>query len=188
MIITLPTVSSIKCQVGDFTLLANPQKGKKANILLQTKTDLPIDSFSNRELILGPGEYEISGTRIKGIELSEENSKGAFKTAYSTEIDSIRASFIVDISKIPTKSEIDALGNMDILFLGITGKEISQKELTTFIKQNDPKFIIPTDDKTAEALKEALGQKPDAEEKFVIKKNDLAKESATQKIIWLKTK
>lgn len=188
MVITLQTHAGPKCQVGDFSLLVNPPSNKKGSLILKTKNEIPIDSFTGTEVIGGPGEYEIDGVRIRGIELTKESAVKEISTAFTVELDGIAIAFIIDISDELTKDELDALRSVDILFLGIDTKKITEKHIKSLIKKVDAKIIIPTDDKTAEYLADALGQKVSSEEKLVIKKSDLSKGDMVSKLVWLKTK
>jgi len=72
MVITVTDSAGIKCQAGEFSLLIDSPPKRKGNLILKTTTKLPIDTFESDNLVLGAGEYEIEGVRVRGIELPEE--------------------------------------------------------------------------------------------------------------------
>ena len=71
MIVSL-SPPGIKCQVGDFVVLIDPPVGRKAGLILYTTFQLPLKFPLSPETIAGAGEYEISGVRVKGINLDKE--------------------------------------------------------------------------------------------------------------------
>jgi len=188
MVITVSDTTGIKCQVGEFSLLVDSPPQRKGNLILKTHTKLPVDSFSSPEVIFGPGEYEIEGVTIRGIALPENSGPGEIRSAYAVNLDGMNLAFMSDISSEPSENALDALGEVDILFLSVDTKKFKPKQTITLIKQIDPSIIVPADDKTAKFLIEEMGQKVKAEEKLTIKKKDIIKEDVANKLIWLKTK
>lgn len=174
-----------RCQVGDFVMLVNPASERKANLILRTKIELPISFPLSPEVVAGAGEYEISGVRVKGVNLDKDSQ--ALNTFYAAELEGIRLAFLGELGDQPAGEPLGKLGTVDILFFSAGSSKLNTKQITTLIKQVDPKIIIPTDDKTAKLLAEGLGQKVKVEEKLVIKKKDLDKEEIANKLIWLRS-
>lgn len=190
MIISLLSPSGVKCQVGDFTLAVDPAptKAKAGNLILRTETKVPVESFPGAEIIQGPGEYEISGAKIRGLVLAEETTATHFKTLYEVLLDGIRIAFMNNLSYLPRSEVLDRLGEIDILCLSVNPAKIKGKEIITLIKQIDPKIIIPIEEKMVKVLAEELGQKVKAEERLVVKRKDLLKEEVSNKLVWLTQK
>jgi hypothetical protein len=186
MVITALPDSGIKCQVGEFNLLVDAPQGKRGDLVLETKKSLPIDSFSSPDLIYGPGEYEISGVKIKGISINKEIPSGHWTAAYNVEFEGISLGFLGEISSELSDESLDKFGEVDILFFSADTKKLKPKELISVIKQINPQIIIPTTDKTAKYISEEMGQKIKAEEKIVIKKKDLAEETTGYRLVWLR--
>jgi len=168
-------------------LIDSPPK-RKGNLILKTTTKLPIDTFESDNLVLGAGEYEIEGVRVRGIELPEESKKDLVKTIYSAELDGMHMAFLLDLNTEPPGDALDQLGEVDLLFFSADTSKLKAKQLISLIKQIDPSVILPVGDKTAKTLMEEMGQKVKAEEKLTIKRKDLMKEGMTNKLIWLKSK
>jgi len=188
MVITASESAGIKCQVGDFSLLIDSPSGKKGSLILKTCTEASVDSFSSPEVIYGPGEYEVSGVRVRGVQLPEDSDKGVIRSMYTARLEGMNLAFFLDISINPTEDSLDRLGEIDVLFISVETNKLKPKQITALIKQIDPSIVIPVTDKTAKVLSEEMGQKVKAQEKLVIKRKDLVKEDIANKLVWLKTK
>lgn len=188
MVITASPTSGIKCQVGDFSLLVDSPSQKKGNLILKTLTEMSVDSFSSENIVYGPGEYEISGVRVRGVTLPGESNSKSIKSIYTAQLDDIHLAFFLNISTPPPEDTLDKLGEVDILFISTDTGKLKPKQTISLIKQIDPSIVIPVTDKTAKILNEEMGQKAKAQEKLVIKKSNLIKEDIANKLVWLKTK
>lgn len=186
MIVSL-SPPGVKCQVGDFVMLVDPAIGKKANLILRTRTELPIKFPLSQEDVAGAGEYEISGVRVNGINLDEETNNQLLRTVYSVELEGVRLAFLGELGGESIVQALGKLGTVDILFLSVEPGKLKGKQIATLVKQLDPKIIIPIGEKTVKLLTEELGQKVEAYEKLVIKKKDLDKEQIVGKLVWLKS-
>ena len=188
MVITVADGAGIKCQAGEFSLLVDPPSQRMGNIILKTRTELPIDSFSSENIIWGSGEYEVSGVRVHGIALPSESTAKTVRSIYAIEFDGMRIAFLINVSSELSEDMIDGLGEVDILFFSADAKKIKPKQMVSLIKQIDPSIIIPAEDSAAKILMEEMGQRVKAEEKLTVKKGDLIKEDMANKLVWLTTK
>ena len=176
MIITVSPTKGIKCQVSDFSLVVDPEKGSKADIVLRTRTETPIPDFYSAGTpseIIGAGEYEIAGTKVLGIQLSQESTAKEVRTIYVVSMDEIRLCFLGDLRNDLSEDTLDALGEVDILFVPSPSKDYDGKKIAALVKQIEPHVIIPSMDKDIDQLAKDLGQKPEKMEKFVTKKKEL---------------
>lgn len=185
MIITVSGSKGIKCQVSDFSLVVDPDKGSKADIVLRTKTEAPIVEFNSviNSEIAGAGEYEISGVRVTGIQLSKESSNKEIRTAYKVKMDEINLCFLGDLKADLSEDVLDGFGEVDILFIPSPSKDYDGKKIVSLIKQIEPKVIIPSYGEDGDKLAKELGQKPEKMEKLVIKKKELAEMNSKMIII-----
>lgn len=172
MIITVSGTKGIKCQVSDFSLVVDPEKGSKADVVLKTRTEAPIAENEGSEII-GAGEYEVGGTKIIGIQIDKESTAKEIRTIYTVSMDEIRLCFLGDLKTDLTEEALDKLGEVDILFVPSASEDYDGKKLAALIKQIEPRVIIPSSDKDADKLAKDLGQKPEKMEKLVIKKKEL---------------
>ena len=173
MIITVSANKGIKCQVSDFSLVVDPEKGSKADVVLRTITEAPVPEGEYSEIV-GAGEYEISGTKVNGVQLGKESSAKQIRTAYVANMDEIRLCFLGShLSSDLTEEVLDAVGEADIVFAPEPTKDYDAKKIASLIKQIEPHLIIPITEKATAELAKELGQKPEKMEKLVIKKKEL---------------
>ncbi|MEX2054132.1 MAG: MBL fold metallo-hydrolase [Candidatus Colwellbacteria bacterium] len=188
MVINLLGSSGVKCQVADFSLVVEPSAKKRANIMISTTTDFSLDPLDSEDaLISGPGEYEVQGVRIRGVDLPREAGAGKGKAAYGARLDDIRLGFLPALSSKVDDVELDKLGEIDILFVDVEGSTLGEKEMASLIKKIEPSIVIAFSDKGAKKLLEEFGQKAKVEDKLTLKAKDLNKEESGIQVVWLKT-
>ena len=124
----------------------------KDNIVLVTHqhydhnnlADLPEDSF----LIQGPGEYEVKGVFIKGIQSFHDKSQGeerGLNAVYVIKIEDMSVVHLGDFGQDKLSEEqVEKIGSADILMTPIGGVyTINYKEAIEAIRQIEPKIVIP---------------------------------------------
>jgi L-ascorbate metabolism protein UlaG (beta-lactamase superfamily) len=99
-------------------------------------------------VINGPGEYEKSGVRVQGIVSYHDNKEGTergLNTIYVIDMEEMRLCHLGDLGQAKlTEQQIEAIGDIDILFIPIGGRyTINASEAEDIIKEIDPKIIIP---------------------------------------------
>lgn len=103
--------------------------------------------ISVKRIIDGPGEYEINGVSIIGIQTFHDDKKGAERgknTVYVIEIDGIRLLHLGDLGHRLTDDQVKEIGNIDILFLPVGGLyTIDSKLAIEVYKQIGAAIIIP---------------------------------------------
>ena len=172
----------------------------EADILLFScgdKKSAPAGSF----LINGPGEYDIKGVFIQGIEAltkipAKKEGISEKITLYTIEAEEIKICHLGVFGQPElTSQQLSAIGDVDILIVPIGGREtIEAKEAIKIMSQIEPKIIIPMYYKIPGLKVELSGLdkflKPlgiktmEPLPKLLIKKKDLSEEEA--KIIVLK--
>jgi len=150
-------------------------------------------------LIEGPGEYEIKGVFIQGIEADHDKSQGkemGKTTIYTIEGEEIRLCHLGDLGqKELNADQLEQIGNIDILMIPVGGiYTISSQEASKIISQIEPRLIIPMHynlpkmksklDGLDKFLK-VMGQKGiEPQSKLTVKKKDL--EGETTEVVVLK--
>jgi len=159
-----------KIATPDFAVVVDPESSEsgrrlKGDLIIKTKSNLE-DAFKNREanLIVGPGEYEFSGVKVRGSGIG--GSKAGLLTAYKITFDDLKFGFIPAGEADLTDEAADVLSDADILFVPAneTGVKIA--------KRISPKIVIPGEENQKKFASD-LGQNPEPEEKLVIKRKDL---------------
>src|SRR5581483_3517539 len=100
-----------------------------------------------KRVVDGPGEYEISGVSIIGIQTFHDDKKGAERgrnTIYVIEMDGLRLLHLGDLGHKLDESQIKEIGNIDILFIPVGGNyTIDAKTAVEVYKQIGASIIIP---------------------------------------------
>lgn len=175
MVITYHGDRCFKIQSGKLSIVSDPLPRFKGDIVLHTQefstptskgvgapteaSEFPIEAGH----IIGPGEYEIQETEIRGY----SNKDGS--TNYVAAVEEVRLCFLGSPLKDWEPGLLEKFGEIDILFTpaGIEAK---------VIKQLQPKIVIPfykKPDELKSFLKE-IEKKAETLDKLVIKKKDLA--------------
>ncbi len=208
MVITFYGEGCFKLQSGDFVVLTDPFDNKtgltpprfKTDLILKTISSLPINNqlqTEDKQLICGPGEYNVKNVNAVGFLLPKESSDKFFKTVYLVEIEDFKLCFLGHLSEMPEPTVMEHLEEIDVLFAPAGGPPfINQKSLVKLIKQIQPKIVIPSffrapslkrpADKIEKFLEEFNGQKNgkvEPQEKLTLKKKDLSNIKKTELVI-----
>lgn len=115
-----------------------------------------------KKVITGPGEYEISGVSIIGVQSFHDNKKGEERgknTLFVIEIDGIRLLHLGDLGHKLSESDLKEIGNIDILFVPVGGTfTLGPKEAWEVVKQVGPSIIIPMHYKSEGMNLESFGE------------------------------
>ena len=99
-------------------------------------------------VINGPGEYEISGVNIVGVDSFHDDNQGEERgrnTIYQATIDEINIVHLGDLGqKKLTQAQIEDLSGCDVLFIPVGGVyTIEAKDAPDIIAQLEPRIVLP---------------------------------------------
>ncbi len=124
----------------------------EADILLVTHPHQDHDNIKAVKgspfLIDGPGEYEIKGVFVQGINSFHDDSQGKERganTIYIIETDNIRFCHLGDLGqKQLTDEQLEKIGSIDVLMIPVGGVyAIDSHEAAKITGQIEPKIVIP---------------------------------------------
>ncbi len=157
--------------------------------------------FGDPFVVRGPGEYEVGGVEIVGVQSFHDNKKGeerGMNTIYNFKIDKINVCHLGDLGQTDlTDQQIEEIGNVDILLIPVGGHfTIAATEANKIASQLEPRVIIPmhykdSDTKIEELaavdkfLKEIGKENIDPVNKFTITPDKFAEE--TQVVLMTKS-
>jgi L-ascorbate metabolism protein UlaG (beta-lactamase superfamily) len=142
-------------------------------------------------VIEGPGEFEISGASIVGVQTyrgKEKTPESGKNVAYVIELEDLRIGHLGGIGHVPTSDQIEAMGAVDVLMVPVGGGEsLDAPPAAETIALLEPKLVIPMNYKTdAEKskldpldrfLKEMGAKSPEHHAKVTITKSSLPEET-----------
>ena len=143
-------------------------------------------------VIRGPGEYEIKGVSITGMQTFHDDKEGALggkNTVYTIDIDEVRICHLGDLGHKLSDKQLEDLDGIDVLMVPVGGNtSIEPKTAMAVIRQISPSIAIPMHYRTKEhttkwkekaTLEDFLkisGMEAKKEEKLTVKKLDLPEE------------
>ena len=160
MTITWYGHSCFRLELKDVSLLLDPFSSQiglrppkiKDNIVLISHEHydhnniegMPEDAF----LIKGPGEYEVKGVSVKGIQSFHDKVQGrerGLNTVYVLKMEDMTLVHMGDFGEAAlTEEQVEKIGDVDILFIPVGGKyTIDFKEAAGVIHEIEPKIVIP---------------------------------------------
>lgn len=98
-------------------------------------------------VINGPGEYEVKGVYIVGVQTFHDREQGANRgpnVVYAVTIDDITVSHLGDLGHKLVNDQLEALGDIDVLLVPVGGTyTIDAEKAIEVIAQLEPKVVIP---------------------------------------------
>ena len=114
----------------------------------------------NPLIISGPGEYEVKGARIYGIQTYHDSSQGKERgknTVYHIEMDGISIIHCGDIGHKFNDKEIELLDGVGLLFVPVGGVwTVTASQAVEIVSQLEPRIIIPMHYKTSKHKQESF--------------------------------
>ncbi|MFQ5942001.1 MAG: MBL fold metallo-hydrolase [Anaerolineales bacterium] len=111
--------------------------------------------------ITGPGEYEVGGVFITGISMTAEikgKNGRTSNTLYVFDFDGLTVAHLGDLSYVPTQSQIENLGPVDLAMVPVGGGgALSPSQAAEVISLIEPSLVVPMHYKTGKE-KPKLGQ------------------------------
>lgn len=112
----------------------NPTTETKAGVVLQTSQDHAFKVNKEQILFDGPGEYELKNTMVDAVGLKKT-------TGFVVTSAGLRVSFVDTDENNLDESQIEALGNPDILIIRVFGEKA--ESLNKLISELEPSIVIP---------------------------------------------
>jgi len=150
--------SCFKLKAKDVTLVMDPY-GEIGLVLPKMSADIVTVSHEHGDhnaiekiegepfVVRGPGEYEIKGVFIEGVESDHDKRGGAERgknTIYVIHMDDLVVCHLGDLGSKLSVEQIDKIGNVDILLVPVGGQVTIEAEgAVDAINEIEPKVAIP---------------------------------------------
>jgi L-ascorbate metabolism protein UlaG (beta-lactamase superfamily) len=101
----------------------------------------------NPRVLTGPGEYEVKGVPIIGVQTAHDADNGKQRgknTVFLIELDEVIVCHLGDLGHIPSTKQLEAMNNVDVLLVPVGGlHSLTAAEAAEVISLVEPKLIIP---------------------------------------------
>ncbi|MDE1970663.1 MAG: MBL fold metallo-hydrolase [Patescibacteria group bacterium] len=206
MVITWYGEACFKIQSGDVTLKTDPfDKASaglttpyfNANVTLLSHATLPdFETYddagrNNTSLISSPGEYEMKGMVVRGIQINMGGE--GIDTAYVISWGDLKLIHLGFLNTAKINSRLmEACADADIMFVPIGKPYLDAGDAATIVNQLSPKIAIPMcyavkglsrKAEDASAFLKELSVSPEQQDKLTIKKKDITEEEHTEIIL-----
>ena len=151
--------SSVSINSRDLILITDPYDSSEGTFMNPQKADIvtvshdnikhsSVESISGEPRIIdGPGEYEINNFYITGLGPALSTDQAAprqINTVYTIKAEGLALCHIGSLSQKLSPSQIDQLGQIDILFVPVTPPEDDDNTtITETITALQPRIVIP---------------------------------------------
>lgn len=162
--------SCIRLKTKDKTLLMDPcGKGtgftltrQQADIVTVSRKD---DDHGNLDALVtgyklldAPGEYEIGGVLINGVQTTRRSKDGEApprNVAFVVEVDDLRICHLGDLDRPPSQDLREQLSDIDVLVVPVGGNgTLDSARAAEVISLLEPKVVVPVRYKTEQATPE----------------------------------
>lgn len=97
--------------------------------------------------LTGPGEFEIGGVFITGVQTDVNNKKAADKprnTLFLFDFDGLTIAHLGDLSQVPSQSEVEALGTVNVALVPVgSGNGLNAAKAAEVISLLEPNIVVP---------------------------------------------
>lgn len=96
-----------------------------------------------RQIIDGPGEYEIGGVFITGIATFRKVDNGR-NVLYVFDMGGLSVAHLGDLQQVPEQKQIEALGQVNILLIPVgAGKSLNAAQAAELVSLLEPNIVVP---------------------------------------------
>jgi L-ascorbate metabolism protein UlaG (beta-lactamase superfamily) len=97
--------------------------------------------------LTGPGEYEIGGVFITGVQTDVNNKKSIEKqrnTLFLFDFEGLTIAHLGDLNQVPLQSEVEALGTVNVALVPVgSGNGLNAAKAAEVISLLEPNIVIP---------------------------------------------
>lgn len=147
---------------GSATIITDPYDGRQAGLVpLKLAADIVTVSHAvpghlrpeglngDPYVVTGPGEYEVGGVFITGIQTGGQNAPGNPQndeqgTLYLFDFDPLTVAHLGSLDRLLTQAEIEAIGTVNVALLPFGSQHgLSAARAAEVINQLEPNIVIP---------------------------------------------
>jgi len=122
--------------------------------------DTPAHNFTDgvkgaEHILDGPGEFEIGGVFITGIQTNHRNGKedAPRNTLFVFDYNGVNVAHLGDLNHVPSQTEIEALGNVHVALVPVgDGSSLNAAKAAEVISLIEPNIVIPMHYATPDGL------------------------------------
>lgn len=102
---------------------------------------------NSSHIITGPGEYEIGGVFITGVQTNGRGKKDKEEprnTLYVLDYNGLTVAHLGDLNKVPSQTEVEALGTVNVALVPVGGgSSLNAAKAAEAISLLEPNIVVP---------------------------------------------
>lgn len=107
-----------------------------------------VKSVQGRSRVInGPGEFEIGGVFITGVQTNQKSKRTANEprnTLYVFDYDGVTVAHLGDLQLVPSQTEIESLGGVNVVLVPVGGgKSLNASKAAEVVSLLEPGIVIP---------------------------------------------
>jgi len=115
-------------------------------VFVYSHNDHVTQAKSDSRVLTGPGEYEIGGISIRGVATPADNPAIStnINTVYVVDADGLQVASLGNPGHQPSAQSFQQISKVDILVLNTESQGLETEELSTLIRNLEPKIVVPS--------------------------------------------
>ena len=115
-------------------------------VFVYSQGDHSAHPSGQHHVLTGPGEYEIGGLSIRGIATPADDPAISHEvnTVYVMDADGLQVATLGNPGYQPTAQSVQQIGSVDVLIINTNSQGLEPDELSTVIRNLEPKMIVPS--------------------------------------------
>ena len=115
-------------------------------VFVYSHNDHVTQAKSDSRVLTGPGEYEIGGISIRGVATPADNPAIStnINTVYVVDADGLQVASLGNPGHQPSAQSFQQISKVDILVLNTESQGLEIEELSTLIRNLEPKIVVPS--------------------------------------------
>ena len=101
---------------------------------------------SDMQVLAGPGEYEIGGLSLRGVATPADDPaiSHEINTVYIVDADGLQVATLGNPGYQPSAQSVQQISKVDILIINTDSQGLEPEDLSTVIRNLEPKMIVPS--------------------------------------------
>jgi L-ascorbate metabolism protein UlaG (beta-lactamase superfamily) len=101
---------------------------------------------SDIQVLAGPGEYEIGGLSVRGVATPADDPAIShdINTVYVVDADGLQVATLGNPGSQPSAQSVQQISKVDILIINTDSQGLEPEDLSTVIRNLEPKMVVPS--------------------------------------------
>jgi L-ascorbate metabolism protein UlaG (beta-lactamase superfamily) len=101
---------------------------------------------SDLQVLAGPGEYEIGGLSVRGVATPADDPAIShdINTVYVVDADGLQVATLGNPGSQPSAQSVQQISKVDILIINTDSQGLEPEDLSTVIRNLEPKMVVPS--------------------------------------------